>query len=123
MTDLITLILREIDKGDASFADLAAIPDFNGSLSLVSQDCPNIVYWSNVSHDAAHALLQLQGDGLWHFHPTNLLVYAIGGHIMRLPIAKRMRPYKMPHWFPVILLPGLNCGDRKCPRTAMKSRF
>ena len=124
MDDLTTRILREINKGDATFANLEDLPGFGGGeAALMSQNCAGIMYWAGMSHEGCDGLLNLHSEGLWHMHHISPLAYVIDGRILKLPLAKKLRPYKQPHWLPAVLKPGLNCPNSICSKTIMKGQF
>jgi hypothetical protein len=66
----------------------------------------NVVLWSGISPAAADALKLLLEAGECHFRPTSALTYLCDGMMLKLPLVKRSRHYKTPHWCPCVLKPG-----------------
>lgn len=88
-----------------SFAELEnKIEGFGGNWAFEIPE-RGIVFWF-VSHAAADALNRLKAAGVFHFAPTVFLVYMADGRCLDLPIAKKVGPYKQPHWAPVTLVRG-----------------
>jgi len=63
---------------------------------------PNIILWPNISQAMADALTSLVKTGRLHMHPSSVLVYFADGESLNLPLAKKDRQYKKPHWLPVV---------------------
>jgi hypothetical protein len=91
-----------------TFVELNRISGFKGELGLVREgdDYSNIFLWSGISKEAAQAINDLQKEKKIHMVPTPSLTYLIDGKMLQLPIAKRARHYKKPHWLPVVFNPG-----------------
>jgi hypothetical protein len=89
--------------GSVSFVEIeGAFADAQGDHEIILDD-RNIVLWQGVSYQLADAVRDAIKMGLVELSPTNPLVYAIDGKLLRLPIAKSTRNYKSPRWLPVVL--------------------
>jgi hypothetical protein len=67
----------------------------------------NIVFWGGISEEAVDALNALvYVEKRAHWHPCTPLIYLIDGAMVRLPIARKMKVYKKPHWCPMTLNRG-----------------
>lgn len=64
----------------------------------------NIILWNGVSDELINAVNSLIDDGMICAKVTSLLVYAIDGHFLKLPIGKRFpqNGYTRPRWVPVV---------------------
>jgi hypothetical protein len=70
----------------------------------------NMVIWLGVSDVAIAAINKLKADGRVIAKPAPVLVYAIDGAMLTMPLAKQNRAYRKPHWLPVVLsLPKAAC--------------
>jgi hypothetical protein len=63
----------------------------------------NLYVWAGVSDDFSDAYREL-----WDGHeikgcPTTAMIYYIDGQTLTLPVAKKYRPYKKPHWYPIAI--------------------
>ncbi|MEY2493518.1 MAG: hypothetical protein QOJ45_10 [Verrucomicrobiota bacterium] len=86
-----------------TFAHLSEIAGFEGEYSFDLEK--NLILWPGISQDAIVALHQLLHDGAIHLHqPFAMLSYVVDGLIPNYPVAKRVQPYKAPHWLPVVVL-------------------
>lgn len=66
----------------------------------------NIILWAGMTEEAVQAMMSLLTEKLITPHPSSQLVYLIDGRSLTLPIVKRVRKYKNPHWLPVTLRPA-----------------
>ncbi|HSY32530.1 MAG TPA: hypothetical protein VLA42_11100 [Verrucomicrobiae bacterium] len=62
---------------------------------------PNVWAWDGVSSKFIDALNLIKSKLCPN--TTDPLVYLMDGGILNLPIAKKIAPYKTPHWLPVTL--------------------
>ncbi|MEY2502275.1 MAG: hypothetical protein QOI07_2609 [Verrucomicrobiota bacterium] len=86
-----------------TFAHLSEIAGFEGGYSFDLEK--NLILWPRISREAIDALKQLLHDGAIHLHqPFAMLSYVVDGLIPNYPVAKRVKPYKAPHWLPVVVL-------------------
>ena len=93
-------------RDHVSFAELAReIDGFKGNIGWELRG-QNVYLWTGLSEKAFDALVDLIESEDIHFVPASLLAYLIDGITQKLPLAKDIKPYKKPHWFPVILRPG-----------------
>jgi hypothetical protein len=65
----------------------------------------NMFFWTRLSSEAGEALTQLTNENLIKMTPSSELVYLIDGFATTMEIAKQIRAYKKPHWFPVVFNP------------------
>ena len=65
----------------------------------------NVILWANLKEEVVSAIIELLNERKLYANPTSVLVYAVDGRILKLPIAKRIPKdgYKEPHWLPVVL--------------------
>jgi hypothetical protein len=98
-------IVAMLDRGGVSFVELMEIDGFAGDCEVGRSEY-NIVYWVGVSLEASNILKRLLIEGVFHFAPTDPLVYLIDGCTLRLPLVKSATKYKTPHWCPVALNKG-----------------
>lgn len=92
-------------KGDGvSMVELSRIPEFTGDMVLFGE--PGCVIWTRCTQEAITALRRLMDSQQVLIRQTQPLVYLVDGGTIDLPLAKRLRPYKHPHWLPVALSRG-----------------
>ena len=94
-------ILRQ--RTGISFVELvdAAGPDAVGDFCMSTQTARplNIFFWFNVSGEFSEAFANIRE--MIEIVPTSVMVYLIDGRVPSVPVAKRPRKYKEPHWAPV----------------------
>jgi len=98
-------ILDYISKHPAtSFAELSMVfgEKIRGEEALIF-DNENIIIWTNLSKEFIEIFKELLNEKKIVVVPSNPLVYACDGKLLKLPIAKRLIKYKEPHWLPVVL--------------------
>ncbi len=67
----------------------------------------NLIVVANASAEFMELVNDGVREGAWSLSPTNFYVVAYdGGEVPRLPHAKRVRPYKKPHWMPMLISPN-----------------
>jgi hypothetical protein len=73
-----------------------------GSLSM--ELGRNVVLWADLSEEACDVIDDRRCRAAIVPVPTSVLLYAIDGRMLKLPIAKRppKAGYKEPHWLPVV---------------------
>ena len=105
MTQLLAAIRDVLKRDHVTFAELSQLDSFCGDLQLlVNHDkVSNIVIWSGMSQEAVDALEVIRKEGEYKLISTPVLTYLIDGAAPNLPIAKRARHYKKPHWSPALL--------------------
>jgi hypothetical protein len=109
---MIEAIRTALDRGADTFAALSRIEGFAGPYQLMCDQ--NLVVWRGVSEEACEALNHLLAAKEIHYKPTSPAVYAYYGiGLVDLPIARGFRPYKRPHWLPVLLKRGPLPGKKK----------
>lgn len=62
----------------------------------------NIILWTGMSEQAIDLLAGAVESGLINIHGTSHLVYLIDGVSLNVPIAKKLKNYKLPRWFPAV---------------------
>lgn len=93
-------IINCISKGGVSFVELMReVPGFRGDNRMIN--AKNMVYWDGISDEAAQTLLDLQNENIIEKTPCHPVIYVCDGGGMNLPLVKRDRTYKKPHWLPV----------------------
>jgi hypothetical protein len=95
-------------QNHVSFAELTnRFPQFKGGeLAVCAPNHPTIVYWCDMQEEAAEAIKNLFESEKIHFKRASVLVYAIDGLSLSLPIAKSARQFKNNHWLPVVIMKG-----------------
>lgn len=107
MSNIKAAILNLIEtRNNVTFAEMARdIPGFtdrDNGLAICHGRFENIIYWVDVSPDACEALRELRAEGKIHTKPTGVLTYVIDGTHLNMPVLQSLRPYKTPHWSPVV---------------------
>jgi hypothetical protein len=113
MTQLETEIREVLDENHVTFAELSRIDGFGGGEMCIEfgEGKKNILAWAGMSEEAVEILRRLEAEGVFHFdhHGTStFLCYLVDGVQLNLPLAKRAKHYKEPHWLPVTLVLGPN---------------
>lgn len=103
-TDVLNFIKNH--KG-TSYVELESLFDklgfeWRGNLETCSDVCDNVIYWYGWNKEALNILNSLQHDELIEKQPADLLVYLIDGKRLDLPLVKKFKEYKTPHWLPVV---------------------
>jgi hypothetical protein len=100
-------ILAYIETTDhVSYAELANhFPEFkDGEFAISLRE--NLILWVNMTEEATQAIEELRAEKRITVSPSTMLVYLIDGMSLNMPIAKRVRDYKKPHWAPTTLRPA-----------------
>jgi hypothetical protein len=86
-----------------SFAELAQdFPEFReGKIAVFLRE--NLIVWVDLTEEASMAMAQLIQEDRIDLRATDVLTYAIDGHLLDLPIAHEVRDYDTPHWMPATL--------------------
>jgi hypothetical protein len=87
--------------GGVTYVELSNIEGFKGDYQIGDEE-HNIWFWHSVSLEAAKAINKLVLEGKIVRKESMLLVYAYEGQILNMPIAKKVRTYKKPHWLPIV---------------------
>ena len=103
-------ILDRLTKFKAvSFVELEReIPGFkweeNNVFQLMYPDpqTSNIIVWQ-LSERGSSVITDLLKEKKIILTPTELLTYLVDGLTLDLPIAKRIKHYKNPHWLPMVI--------------------
>jgi len=100
MQDRIVEVVKETGGGTTFVEFMQRIgPEAVGELSLEGK--PNQILWHGLSPLFTEAFRWAVRDSI-DIKPTTAFVYLLDGQVMKLPIAKRDRAYKKPHWVPVV---------------------
>lgn len=83
----------------------------DGEMSISKGE--NVVLWAGMTECGAQAVSELLDEGAIQIEPCRTLVYLIDGSCLTLPVMKRPRRYKKPHWLPVTLRPVQASRGRK----------
>lgn len=94
------------NKSHVSFVELCRdIPEVDGDREWHVPG-RNLVLWSGLSEEAVYDLQDLLDRGKIDIKSTSVLTYIIDGAYCSYPLAKQVkRPYKKPHWYPIVLNP------------------
>jgi hypothetical protein len=112
LAEKVAIIVR--DRDYVSFAELAREwPEhfnvrgeaYGIEATNRGENVGNIFYWTGLSAIGVKAL-EIGRPALFTFEPCNPLSYFIDGCALTLPLARRVRKYKEPHWLPVVLRPA-----------------
>lgn len=100
------------EKGSLSFVELEDLFkkfdfDYEGNLqfTISRKNEYSVVIWAGLNDEALDILDDLFNNKDIMFTPCNILIYHIDGKYINLPIAKRPRMYKKPHWLPTLICP------------------
>jgi hypothetical protein len=105
------------ERGDnVTFAELSRMDGASGH--YVFELGENVVCWSGISKELCDALRDLREADRIHFASTSHLTYLIDGATLNLPLVKRVRAYRKPHWLPVVVKLG---PDPKKKRAAPRA--
>jgi hypothetical protein len=96
-------VLQICKRGGVSMAEISKLPHSKGQQDLMLADRDNVILWIDLEENLIQAISQLAESEEITVRSCNVLIYAIDGCILRLPIAKPRRRYKTPHWMPVTL--------------------
>lgn len=91
-------------NGGVTFVELARMlgDQANGNLAMCSARNEAIVYWAGMSAEFIDAIRELLDEYEITLKPTSLLVYAVDGASMALPLVKGNYNYKRDHWLPLV---------------------
>jgi hypothetical protein len=111
MADLYDLAVEQIRTHDyvtiaeiIQLAEEAGIPTEGDIAILPAENC---CLWAGCSEELAAAIGRLvSSDSPVRMVGTSSLTYRLDGQSLRLPIAKKIRPYKELRWLPVCFRPG-----------------
>jgi hypothetical protein len=100
-------VVAYIESTDyVSYAELAShFPEFKDGEFAISLR-QNLILWVNMTQEAAQVVEELRAEKRIVVNPSSLLVYLCDGMSLNMPIAKRVRDYKKPHWAPTTLRPA-----------------
>lgn len=103
MKDQILKYIQKIEH--VSFQELAReIDGFSGELPMPLPGYENIIVWHALSQKAGQSLIELLISEEIYAHPFKAdIAFAEGGEFPSFPIAKTLKHYTSPHWFPMTL--------------------
>lgn len=87
-----------------SFVELREnIKDFQGerSMWINEEEGENILLWGSLSQQSIDNLQKLLTEKKIVGVPCEPMVYVLDGSISRIPVAKKRKHYKTPHWLPI----------------------
>jgi len=88
---------------NTSFSDLSKhVEGFDGNFTLRDSNNEGVVFWNNISQEAAEVICKLIDDGKIKMIPTEIITYMIDGLYPKMPLAKKLRSYASDHFYPVI---------------------
>ena len=73
-------------------------PEAEGDYRMHLGNHQNLILWSGASETFLNAMNSIK-DKLF-MEPTSELLYMFDGRVLTIPIAKRKKQYKTPHWVP-----------------------
>ena len=117
MANKILALVKE--RGHVSFVELdREIEGFTGgehALESLRPKHSNIIIWVNLTEEGSATIRALLEQELIHTTTcSSLLVYMVDGGFLKMPIARRARHYKEPHWLPSVINPGPHKARRSC---------
>lgn len=96
------IIERITNYDNTSFSDLSRhVEGFDGKFSLTDPNNKGVVFWNNISEEAAEVILKLIDDGKIKMIHTSMMTYMIDGLFPNMPLAKNLRSYDSDHFYPV----------------------
>ncbi len=88
---------------NTTFAELSKyVEGFNGEYQY-NTPYSNLIIWSKMSKDAVEAIYQLNREKRVILSTVSIWVYIYEGRGLNVPVAKRLRAYKKPHWLPTVI--------------------
>jgi hypothetical protein len=104
VVDLIDRVLGVLKNDNVSFAELSRLDGFSGDRAILLEDdkMSNIVLWPSISAEAADVVRAIIAEGEYEVKPTVVMTYVIDGVVPQMPLVKRARHYKEPHWLPCV---------------------
>ena len=63
----------------------------------------NIVLWIGWTKEAFEMIAELKATNQISFQPCEVLIYAVDGKVLKLPVVKTNRKHKKPRWAPIVL--------------------
>lgn len=92
------------DRGHVSFVELLnELPEERGEFTMHLPGYESIVLWTGMSEMLARLVSEMIAEKQVHPHPASHLTYMIDGAVPQMDVAKSLRQYKEPRWFPVTL--------------------
>jgi hypothetical protein len=92
-------------NGSVSFVELMKLDGFKepdeSKSGRVIEMRPNLVLWQGLSSEAVAAINELKEAKKVFATPASQLTYMVDGTMLKMPIAKNLREYVHPHWYPV----------------------
>lgn len=117
-----TVLARVNERDHVSFAELANdLPAFKDG-DLMWELLDNLIVWVGMTKAATDAIDELRSVPWVFFQPSSVLVYAIDGGLLKMPIAKRMTAYKSPRWLPTVIRPIARATPKQLREIAVTKR-
>ena len=103
-TPLRTAILNLVcEKKSVSMIEIMRLPGTEGEFTFEAFN--NCIIWDSISQEGLEAISSLMWGNLIEPHGASVLIYLIDGGHLKLPLAKKERAYKHPHWLPIVFEP------------------
>lgn len=104
--------------GGVSFVEIEEFhgkENCRGPIGMCFPEAENVFTWMGVNQAFIDQMRRLKTSLRVIFWPTSYLTYLVDGVYVEMPLAKKLRNYKTPHWVPTVLfLPDqLNDNQRK----------
>jgi hypothetical protein len=77
-----------------------------GDTAMTLSEFPNLILWVGMSQGFVEALEEAQQLGLIHRRPSTVLVYAVDGQLLGVPVATKVKREGIDKWLPVTFSPG-----------------
>lgn len=104
-----------IEKDHVSYVELCKIDGARGEFECVFPGRTSWVMWQGVSSELMSAINSLLNEDKIHYRGASLLTYLADGQMLNLPMIKKNREYKKPHWIPIVFRPGAAPkGKKRC---------
>ena len=107
--ELIISYMKENSFTAVSFIDIEELfaevgydyrADDHDCIRLAAFD--NVYLWLGWNSDAQDAITYMMDNG-YHVRGVQPYEYIMQGKVPNLPLIKTIKPYKKPHWFPVLI--------------------
>lgn len=90
-----------------SYAELEHLFDelnfeWRGNFDICSGQCENVILWTGWNKEAIEVINNLKRSEKIEQVLTDPIIYLIDGKALNMPIVKKYKDYKKPHWLPVV---------------------
>lgn len=94
-------------NGSVSYAELEHFFeqhnfDYKGIYEIYSDVCDKVMFWSDWSKEAIDLINELQTEKKIRKEPCQPIIYLIDGKTINLPIVRKLKDFKTPHWLPTV---------------------